>query len=237
GSAEYNMPMALEVSGELDLVVVERALNEIVARHEVLRSVYVEVDGEAKQQIRDIAEVEIKVAQEDVRHLSGESQAQAVAALVNDEFVQPFDLASDVMVRVRYIHTSERAGVLLFNMHHIASDGWSMEVLNQEFFQLYDAFSQGKASPLSALEIQYADYAYWQRTHLEGAVLEEQLSYWESQLDSLPGVHSLPLSYPRPKQKAFAGGVVSGRLPAEISQKLQGLATKHKLSPFMLLHG
>ncbi|MEI5640035.1 MULTISPECIES: amino acid adenylation domain-containing protein [unclassified Pseudoalteromonas] len=237
GSSEYNMPMALRVSGSLDLTLVEQVLSTIVARHEVLRSVYVEEDGQVKQKIKPMSEVAVEVVQEEVSHLSGEAQAQAIDALLEDEFMRPFDLASDLMVRVHYVHTSQTSGVLLFNMHHIASDGWSMEVLNKEFFQLYDALSQGKEMPLPALDIQYADYAHWQRTYLEGEVLEQQLSYWETQLSELPGVHSLPLSYPRPAQKQYKGAEVLGRLPAEVAQRLQALATRHQLSPFMLLHG
>ncbi|TMP53356.1 non-ribosomal peptide synthetase, partial [Pseudoalteromonas citrea] len=237
GSPEYNMPMALTVHGQLDIDLINRVITEIVSRHEVLRSVYLEVDGQAQQVIKEMSDVSVTVMEEDVCHLQGEAQQHAVRALVEQEFVTPFDLAEDVMMRVNYIHTSSDSGVLLFNMHHIASDGWSMDVLSQEFFALYDAFSAGKASPLPALAIQYADYAHWQREHLVGAELDKQLLYWEQQLEDVPGVHGLPLSYPRPAIKQHIGAVVTGGLPAEVSKQLQVVAKQHKLTPFMLLHG
>ena len=236
-SAEYNMPMAFTVQGDLDTGLVHRAFNEIIARHEVLRTVYTEVDGMAQQQICAVSEIDFDVAVEDMCHLTGETQNQAVKSLVNTEFTQPFNLAEDLMLRVRYIKTAEAAGVLLFNMHHIASDGWSMDVLAKEFFTLYEAYSQGKASPLPALDIQYADYAHWQRTHLEGEVLDNQLDYWAKQLDEVPSVHSLPLCYPRPEVKAFEGAVINGALPARVGQQLQAVAKQYQLTPFMLLHG
>ncbi|MBQ4852977.1 condensation domain-containing protein, partial [Pseudoalteromonas sp. MMG012] len=237
GSAEYNMPMAFEVQGALDIAVVNRAFSDIIARHEVLRTRYTEVAGVAKQQICAMSAVHFEVAVEDLSHLTGEMQAHAVKALVDSEFTQAFNLAEDVMLRVSYIKTAGSAGVLLFNMHHIASDGWSMDVLAKEFFALYDAYSQGKASPLPELEIQYADYAHWQHTHLEGEILDNQLDYWTKQLDELPGVHSLPLCYPRPEIKAYDGALLSGSLPSAVGEKLQAVAKQYQLTPFMLLHG
>ncbi|MDP4489545.1 condensation domain-containing protein, partial [Pseudoalteromonas piscicida] len=146
-------------------------------------------------------------------------------------------LAEDVMLRVKYIKTSADTGVMVLNMHHIASDGWSMQVLSQEFFTLYEAYSQGQANPLPPLAIQYADYAHWQRSYLSGEVLESQLGYWTKQLDELPALHSLPLDTPRPETKQHQGAVVRGHLSASVAQQLQAVAKQHQLTPFMLLHG
>ncbi len=237
GTPEYNMPMAFNVSGLLDITLLERVFNTIIDRHEILRTVYLDVQGEAQQQIKTMSDINFAIAIVELRHLMPEIMAETVKAKVAADVVRAFDLTQDLMVRVSYLKTADDAGVLVFNMHHIASDGWSMEVLTKEFFTLYDSFSQGKVSPLPALEIQYADYAHWQKTYIAGEVLAGQLAYWTSQLADIPVVHSLPLSYKRPAVKAHLGAVLSGNLSAAVGQQLQALAKRHQLTPFMLLHG
>lgn len=237
GTPEYNMPMAFEVQGQLNLSLLTEVFTHIIARHEVLRTVYVESQGEATQHIRQMSDIEFAVNEVELAHLTEEAQLSEIKTHVEADIVTPFDLAFDVMVRVSYLHTAKDAGVLIFNMHHIASDGWSMEVLAKEFFTLYEAFSQDQPSPLPELDIQYADYAHWQRTHLEGQVLDKQLDYWTKQLDEVSPVHSLPLSHTRPESKSHLGAVVRGSLSADVSKKLLTLAKHHYLTPFMLLHG
>ncbi|MCF2857581.1 amino acid adenylation domain-containing protein, partial [Pseudoalteromonas sp. SMS1] len=234
---EYNMPVAFQVQGQLDIGLLNRVFSHIIARHEVLRSVYTQVQGEASQHILEMSEVNFAIDQQDFRDLTGEAQAQAVASHVKADMVKPFDLAKDIMLRVSYFQTADAQGVLLFNMHHIVSDGWSMDVLTKEFFTLFEAFSQGKSDPLEELAIQYSDYAHWQRSHLDGEVLDSQLNFWESQLEDIAPLHSLPLSKPRPQSKQHLGAVVQGELGAAVGQQLQSLAKKHNLTPFMLLHG
>ncbi|KKE81559.1 amino acid adenylation domain-containing protein, partial [Pseudoalteromonas luteoviolacea] len=237
GASEYNMPMAFEVKGPLNLSLVSTVFSHIIERHEILRTVYVESQGETTQCIRPMSDIDFQINEIDLKHLTRETKSDAVATFVERDTLTPFNLATDVMLRVSYVHTDLDSGVLIFNMHHIASDGWSMEVLTKEFFVLYDAFSQGKPSPLPALEIQYADYAQWQHTHLKGEVLDNQLDYWVKQLDDVPPLHDLPLSHTRPEMKAHEGALVSGQLSATVSQKLQALAKQFQLTPFMLLHG
>ncbi|KKE85270.1 condensation domain-containing protein, partial [Pseudoalteromonas luteoviolacea] len=237
GTPEYNMPNVFEVQGKLDLALVTEVFTQIIARHEVLRTVYQEVQGEAKQRIRPMTEVDFGINEIDFSHLQHEAQSEAVNEFVESDILQPFNLAEDLMLRVSYILTGADTGVLIFNMHHIASDGWSMEVLTKEFFALYEALIQGLPNPLPDLEIQYADYAYWQHTKLEGEALDKQLDYWVEHLDAVPPVHSLPLSYTRPEVKSHIGAVVQGDLPASIGKKLLALAKQHQLTPFMLLHG
>ncbi len=237
GSPEYNMPIALEVTGALDLELVSRVFEHIIERHEVLRSVYEIEEGEAKQRIRPMSKVQFAIQIEDLSEFTREMQSTAIKDQVDADVGRPFDLSSDLMIRVSYLKTAADAGVLLFNMHHIASDGWSLEVLTKEFFTLYEAFYRGDSSPLPDLTIQYADYAHWQRTCLEKDVLDKQLDYWTTQLDEVPAVHSLPLTYPRPLVKQHVGAVRSGLLPAAVGQSLQNLAKQYQLTPFMLLHG
>ncbi|NQZ12905.1 MAG: AMP-binding protein, partial [Algicola sp.] len=242
GSAEYNMPMVFEVTGQLDMTLLVSVFNTIFERHEVLRTVYIDDGGQTLQHIRTLSEAAFDIKVDDLSHLSGEALAAQVKTRVETDITKAFNLAIDLMLRVSYVKKTDDTGVLIFNMHHIASDGWSMEVLTREFVALLEAYSLGKANPLPALAIQYADYSHWQRAYLEGDglegdVLESQLAYWEQQLDEIPAVHSLPLDFTRPGIKRYAGKTVTSELPASVAKQLLLVATQHKLTPFMLLHG
>lgn len=237
GSPEYNMPMAFEVSGQLDSHLLNKVFSTIIERHEVLRTTYVKEEGLILQHIHDIADVHFEIQQEDLTHLAGEQLEEKIQTLVDADITTAFDLESDLMLRISYLKKTAQSGVLLFNMHHIASDGWSVEVLTKEFLTLYHAFYLKQENPLPPLDIQYADYAQWQREYLEGEVLEKQLSYWEKQLDEVPAVHSLPLDSARPATKQQAASVVRGTLPSHIAKQLMSVAQDYQLTPFMLLHG
>ncbi|WP_125718606.1 non-ribosomal peptide synthetase [Pseudoalteromonas rubra] len=233
-SAEYNMPMAMRIRGQFDLQAAEQALHHIVARHEVLRTVYVAHEGDVKQQIRPMSAVSFKLHIEQVP--AGYSE-QALADQVTALMAAPFDLANDCMLRASYLKTATEEGILVLNIHHIASDGWSMELLQSEFSSLYQAYREGRNVPVAELSIQYVDYAQWQREYLSGEVLETQLDYWASQLSELPELHSLPMTQERPTTKQHVGASMTGQLPAEIAQKLLALSKAHQVTPFMLLHG
>ncbi|MEQ2354313.1 amino acid adenylation domain-containing protein [Pseudoalteromonas piscicida] len=237
GSAEYNMPLALDVSGELNIALLNRVFTTIIERHEVLRSVYDSEGSQIVQRIRAANDVTFTVHVEDLSGLQGEALAAEIATRVQADVTRSFDLQQDLMLRVSYLKKKPGDGVLLFNMHHIASDGWSMQLLMKEFFALYQAYSQGQVNPLAPLACQYGDYAHWQRTHLEGDALEQQLAYWQQQLKSSPAVHSLPLCGDRPAIKQYQGAAVAAQLPSPIAGRLLSLAKAHQLSPFMLLHG
>ncbi|SFD15580.1 non-ribosomal peptide synthetase, partial [Pseudoalteromonas denitrificans] len=237
GSSEYNMPIAFNVSGELNITLVTKVFNTIIERHEVLRTLYKEKSGETLQYIRNMSDVDFDITVEDLTHLTGETLISAVKNIVESNITAVFDLSTDLMLRVSYVKKTADAGVLIFNIHHIASDGWSMEILTKEFIALYHAYSEGLQSPLPELDIQYVDYAHWQREFLEGEVLESQLSFWEKQLDELPAIHSLPLCKIRPQVKKNTGAIITGQLPAIISKQLDVLTKEHEITPFMLLHG
>ncbi|WP_281558222.1 non-ribosomal peptide synthetase [Thalassomonas sp. RHCl1] len=242
GSAEYNMPAAFEVEGEFSPEAAEQALSVIIQRHEVLRTVYLDSDEEARLELK--TEPSFALSQHDLTALEQRARQERLRALIDYDMQKPFDLKQDLMVRASFVALEKASqagqkparGALLFNMHHIASDGWSMEVLVREFVVLYQAITQGRAAPLPPLEIQYADYAHWQREWLQGEVLENQLSYWDKQLADVPPVHTLPLDKPRPETKQYLGDNVSGQLSAGVARRLQILATRHQLTPFMLLH-
>ncbi|QUI69373.1 AMP-binding protein [Pseudoalteromonas sp. M8] len=237
GSPEYNMPVALTVKGELSLPVVERVFQRIIARHEVLRTNYYDEAGVVYQYIHEPENVAFSVVYQDLRSLQGEAQQAQIKARISEVITTAFNLAEDLLLKVLYLATGEDTGVLLFNMHHIASDGWSMQVLTNEFVRLYEAYSQGEAEPLPQLALQYGDYAQWQRTHITDTVLDKQLSYWLAQLDEAPAVHNLTLDYPRPAEKQYHGAQVVSAFSAQTADALLAAAKRHQLTPFMLLHG
>ena len=242
GSPEYNMPVAFQVTGQLNLQRVNDVFTVIIQRHQVLRSHYIDTGDGVRQCIRD--RFDFILHKHDLSGLPAQELQTSLQCLLVEDASKHFDLREDLMLRVSYIllqHADEangisHKGVLLFNMHHIASDGWSMEVLTKEFFTLYHAFSEGKANPLPALAIQYADYAHWQKQSLAGEVIASQLRYWQTQLADLPLAHSLPLAHARPEVKQSLGGKVTGTLSQKTAVALQTVAKQHQLTPFMLMH-
>src|SRR5215207_7103671 len=196
GSITYNMPVAARLSGELDARALEAALNEIVRRHEVLRTTFVTSDGQPRQVISPALDLPLPLT--DLSHLEEEEREEQVRRLALGEAQRPFDLSAGPLLRAELLRLSSEEHVLLFTMHHIVSDGWSIGVLVREVAALYEAFTKGEESPLAELPVQYADYAAWQREHLRGEVLERQLSYWRGQLADVPAVLELPTDRPRP---------------------------------------
>ncbi|TMN71751.1 non-ribosomal peptide synthetase, partial [Pseudoalteromonas piscicida] len=147
-----------------------------------------------------------------------------------------FDLTRDFMLRAQLLKISAKEHILLVTMHHIASDGWSQEILVNEFSRLYTAYAQGQDNPLPPLAIQYGDYAHWQRNYLQGAVLNEQLAYWKKQLADLPVLHSLPLDNPRPAVQSFAGNLYVSRIEQATHQRLMAMCQERGATLFMGLH-
>ncbi|HEX7154384.1 MAG TPA: amino acid adenylation domain-containing protein [Thermoanaerobaculia bacterium] len=231
GSAQYNMPLALRLTGELDGDVVQRALNEIVRRHEIIRTTYHARGGEGVQVVhpyRPLPMLRVNLSGWD----TGMQEAE-VERLAAEEAAKVFDLTSDFMLRVGLITLSPREHVLLFAMHHIASDGWSMGVLAREFTTLYEAFNADRPSPLPPLVIQYADYAKWQRDHQE--TYNRQLDYWRKQLAGIPQIHSLPLDMPRAQVRSLEGGNLRRLVDLDTLQRLRALAQSQNVTLFMLL--
>ncbi|HEX8145220.1 MAG TPA: amino acid adenylation domain-containing protein, partial [Pyrinomonadaceae bacterium] len=184
GSSFYNIPGAVRLTGQLKVEVLERSFSEIIRRHETLRTTFVVKDGKPLQHISQAEPRELAVI--DIAGLPGAQQEEEVGRLATAEAERPFDLAQGPLLRMKLLRLSEEEHVLLVTMHHIISDGWSMGVLIREVAALYEAYSAGEASPLPELEIQYADYAAWQRKWLAGEMLQEQLRYWKGQLAGAP---------------------------------------------------
>jgi natural product biosynthesis luciferase-like monooxygenase protein len=204
GSSHYNMPAALKLSGALNFEALTAAFICIVERHESLRTCFAQTDeGEPIQVVNSVDG--FTVSRADLSTLEEPDLEAQVMGLVEQDVALVFDLSADFMVRVKLLVLSDNEHILLVNMHHIASDGWSMGVLISEFTALYAAFAQGQSNPLVPLALQYADYAHWQRNWLKDDVLDKQLDYWTNQLADLPVAHSLPLDHPRPAIQTFGG--------------------------------
>ncbi|MCO7191378.1 MULTISPECIES: non-ribosomal peptide synthetase [unclassified Pseudoalteromonas] len=236
-SAEYNIPLVLDVQGRVDLAAVEVAFNDIMARHTILRSGYCDSEDGPEQTIRD--DVALNIQQIDLSN--SDDLAAEVAVHVERDTLKPFDLTKDVLFRVTYLCTHQhndgtQQGVLLLNMHHIVSDGWSMEILTGEFVQAYQARVSGLVASWAPLPLQYIDYAHWQRETLTPQALAEQLSYWQQSLAGAPAVHGIMPDFERPATKQLHGDLVRSELGAAEAQALQNLARQHQLTPFMLIH-
>ncbi|MCW8091975.1 non-ribosomal peptide synthetase, partial [Alteromonas sp. ASW11-130] len=234
GSPEYNMPLALTVEGRFELNAAELALSQIIKRHEALRTVFAVKGDETVQIIKQ--DFSFNLVHHDVSMFDTGIRQLKVKEFISQDRLTPFDLRNDLMIRASYIKIGEELGVLIFNMHHIASDGWSTRLLVDEFVANYSRLVKGLREQLPVLAIQYADYAQWQRDWLKGEVLEQQLSYWEKQLEGVPAVHSIPLDFSRTELSMRRGALVKSVLNPKTAQKLKSLAVEHKMTLFMLLH-
>ncbi|MDP9360621.1 MAG: amino acid adenylation domain-containing protein [Acidobacteriota bacterium] len=222
----YNMPVALRVEGPLQIAVVERALSEIVRRHESLRTFFPLVDGSPVQEIAAAGPVQVPVI---------DVQAADVEERVNDEARQPFDLATGPLLRASVLRIGPEDHVVLLTMHHIVSDAWSMRVFTREMTMLYAEYLRGATSPLPELSIQYADYAVWQRQSLTGEPLESKLAYWTQQLDGTPPLLSLPADRPRPAVQSYRGASESFDIPADTTGRMRKLGRESEATLFMTL--
>jgi amino acid adenylation domain-containing protein len=231
-SSFYNIPLALRLEGNLNSQILIQSLEEICDRHEALRTNFITVDGIPTQIIQARTWTVTVV---DLQHLSGSEQAIASQELTQNQAIQPFDLASEPLIRITLVVLSETEHLLLVCMHHIVSDGWSMGVFLQELTALYNAYIQGLSSPLNTLSIQYGDFTLWQRQWLQGEVLQQQLDYWQKQLADAPALLSLPTDRPRPNQQSFAGGHLPFSLSWELTEKLTQLTQEQGVTLFMTL--
>ncbi|MEW5927747.1 MAG: non-ribosomal peptide synthase/polyketide synthase [Gemmatimonadota bacterium] len=233
GSAAYNMPFALRLRGPFDPAVLERAVTEIVRRHETLRTVFAVVDGGPVQVVRDPAPVALPVT--DLRGVPADGREAEVRRLAAEEAARPFDLAAGPLLRVSAVRLDEAAWGVLFTMHHVVSDGWSVGVLVREVSELYGAFSARREPELPELPVQYADFAAWQRAWLAGEALEARLGFWRDKLAGAPPLLELPTDRPRPQVQDPRGASVRVGLSAEVSAGLRALSRREGATVFMAL--
>jgi len=232
--AAYHMPVGMRMVGTLDRAALKATLDRIVARHEVLRTTFVLEDGEPVQRIADEG-VGFSLIEHDLTGFSADAQQRQLERLSTEVFGQPFDMARGPLVRGRLLVLSPTEHVLLINLHHIVTDGWSNGVLVKEVGTLYTAFSQGRPDPLPRLVLQYADYAAWQRSWLQGGALQSQVDYWKGHLADAPELLALPTDRPRPAVQRYAGDSIAFRLSPELSQGLRALGQRHGTTLFMTL--
>jgi amino acid adenylation domain-containing protein/non-ribosomal peptide synthase protein (TIGR01720 family) len=232
-STEYNIPVALRLRGELDLGALERVINTIVTRHESLRTHFTVVDGEPLQVIEQ--ELRIVIPIEDLSGLKDQAQEEQVMDALRREWERSFDLARGPVLRVRLLKLKEQEHVLIRTMHHIVSDGWSEGIFNRELEALYEAYQEGRENPLKPLEVQYADFALWQRKWLEEGALDEGLKYWKEQLAGMSESLELPTDRVRPPVQTFVADVHRVKLSAEQTARLKLLSQQNQVTLYMTL--
>jgi amino acid adenylation domain-containing protein len=233
-SAAYHMGAALRLRGRLDESALQATLDRLIARHESLRTRFVAVDGVPYQQIAP-ADCGFALRHEDLTGWSGEEREAAVAALAAEEARAPFEMSEGPLIRGQLLKLAGDEHVLLLTLHHIVGDGWSLGIMVREVAALYTAFGRGEADPLPPLEIQYADYAQWQRGWLQGEELTRQLDFWKGHLSGAPAFLNLPLDRPRPAVQSHAGTTVPLVLPASLTADLRALSQRHGVTLFMTL--
>jgi amino acid adenylation domain-containing protein len=215
GSSTYNIPAHLRLAGDLDVGALRSVLHEVMRRHEVLRTAFAESGAGPVQVV--VPELRPDLPVIDLRALPAAARQAEAAFWSATEARRPLDLARGPLLRMALLRLADEEWSALFNLHHIAGDAWSIEVLIGEIAALYPAFTRGLRSPLPELPIQYKDFAVWQRTWLQGETLEAELAFWRGQLRGAPSVSQLPTDRPRPAVQSFHGGSVRQELPAELA--------------------
>jgi amino acid adenylation domain-containing protein len=234
-SAGYNAPGAIIIRGELDIDQMEEAFNRIIARHENLRTVFPSEEGQARQLI--LESLDFKLERIDLGHYQTQEERDSQAKeICRADAARPFDLACGPLLRGKVIKLAEQEHVLMLNMHHIISDGWSLGILIRELGLVTEALGQGRSPELSPLPVQYADYSVWQRIWLEeGGILKQQLAYWQEKLAGVPESLELVTDYPRPSVQSFAGATHKFSLDTELTGQLKTLAEQQGCTLFMVL--
>ncbi|HEY9875967.1 MAG TPA: amino acid adenylation domain-containing protein [Candidatus Obscuribacterales bacterium] len=235
----YNVPAALRLTGSLNFEALEKTFNEIVRRHEALRTTFVVFEGQPVQVIpaescANAPNLSVSLPVIDLRSLTIADREAEARRLITQEAQRPFDLSKGPLLRVTLLRLDETEHILLVNLHHIVSDGWSIGVLTREIGALYTAFANEKPSSLPNLPIQYADFAYWQREWLQGEILEAQLAYWRQQLDGID-LLNLPTDRPRPAVQTYRGATKRLQLPKSLSEALEALSQQEGVSLFMTM--
>jgi amino acid adenylation domain-containing protein len=232
GNPFYNVPAGLRMTGALDLSALARSLNTIIARHEALRTTFAIVDAQPVQQIA--AQLRLHLPLVDLQALPAPARSVQARLLARDAVQRPFDLVNGPLVRVTLVRLHKAEHVLLLTTHHIIADGWSTGVFVRELARLYRAFHTGVPAALPSLPIQYADFAIWQRTWFQGAVLAAQLDYWRRTLADDVAL-ALPLDRPRPPIPTFRGAQARLVLPYALSMALRSVSRQADVTLFMTL--
>jgi amino acid adenylation domain-containing protein/non-ribosomal peptide synthase protein (TIGR01720 family) len=234
GSYLYHIPDVFRVEGNLDLKAFERSIDQIVERHEILRTGFSTIDGKASQVI--VGELETPLRYVNLVNATKADQDAFLAEAIPEVIKRPFDLSKPPLFRITIIKLSEQNFMIVFVMHHIISDGWSMTIFIKELWEFYNAIKEeNKTASLPEMVIQYADFAAWQRELLTGFLLDEQINYWKIQLEGAADRINLPVDHPRPKIQSNAGGHFPFSISQEKMKALQDLSHRYGVSLFMTL--
>ncbi len=217
----------------MNIKAFEAAVKALLERHEVLRTHFKIINNEPRQFVA--TDYDLPIVHYDLSALSETEKNDQVKQISKEEENLIFNLNTDLMLRIRLIKLAEDDYLIIYTIHHIAFDGWSMAIFLHEFFTLYKAYSQGKVNPLPPLRIQYADYAQWQQGWLQGDALKKQLIYWQNQLAGISPVHRVPLDNPRLEKQNIEGRIHLQRISAHLTQAIRALCTKHNVTLFMFL--
>src|SRR6185369_7274082 len=232
-TSSYNIPISIRLKGQLNTAVLERSYNEVVRRHASLRTVFTAIKGTPFQIIAEHQPQTISLL--DRSELPESERDNELLTLATEEAYKPFDLSTGPLVRVALVKFAADDHGLLLTMHHIISDGWSMNVVVQEVSALYQAFAADEPSPLPELKIQYADFAVWQKDYLQGDVLEAQLDYWRGQLAGAPPVLELPTDRPRPAVHTQPGARLPLQFPSTLTTALEQVGQREGVTLFMTM--
>jgi len=232
-SAIFNIPTAVRLAGKLDQQALRRSLSEVVRRHESLRTTFATIAGQPMQVINPAGEVEMAI--EDLTERGEEERNEQARRRANQEAQKPFDLRQGPLLRVKVLKLGEEDHIVVMVMHHIISDGWSSGILINELVGMYERYSRGQEVELAELEIQYGDFAQWQREWLSGEVLDAQLGYWRKQLTGAPPQIKLPTDRPRPDVQSYRGATESITVSKEVVEGLKALSQQEAVTMFMTL--
>jgi non-ribosomal peptide synthetase component F len=231
--AGYNLPMGIRLQGALNQEALENSVQEILKRHDVLRTRLITRNEELLQEV--LPQVEFRLNTLDLSNLSTAKREEEVSKEVRTEAQRIFDLEQGPLFRATLLRLARQEYVLLITMHHVISDGWSIGVLLSELTALYSAFDRGDPSPLLPLPMQYADFAEQQRQWLTGEALQKQIHYWQKQLSSLPPPLELPTDRPMPIAPSFQGNTCPFLIASDLTARLRSLARENRASMFMVL--
>jgi amino acid adenylation domain-containing protein len=233
GNAAYNIPLAFKIFGELDIPTLEKSLNEILQRHDSLRSIFPVIDGLPVQQILPLQFLPLRTI--NLLTLTENEQTEKTHQLAREEAQRPFDLTKDLLIRSTLLQLGETSNVLLLTVHHIIADDWSLKILQKELTVIYTAFRQGRVSPLKVLEIQYIDYVHWQKNRLNEEFLDQQLVYWKKQLAYAPPILDFPTDHPRPVAQTYRGETEFFTLDLALTRQIKILSQRIGVTLFMFL--
>lgn len=233
GSSAYNVPVALKFKGKLNFDAVKKSLNKIIERHEVLRTNFKNLDGEATLVFHGESKIDFKKV--DLTDVPGAEKEKSAHRILNQEAQQPFNLATDPLIRAMVVFLEADSCIILLTLHHIVSDGWSTGIITREFSYYYQAYAEGVEGSLPELPVQYADFAAWQRGWLKDEVLDRQLNYWRENLKAAPAALELPTDRPRPAEITYNGSSERFNFSASLTNAIKNFGHQNGFTDFMTL--